>query len=511
MPLTQATLTEPLSYEWEPMGYNWEPMSHGCFRLLYVKPSRDPTSRIDAELRVHHIDDDLMYHTLSYHWGAPHERELTSRVYTPVGTIPITSKVEDILRVFRSYPGMIDQLKSPQGQNHAVGRAIWLDAVCIDQTNVQERQCQVAMIGKIYSRSQMLLIWLGHFLPLNETRSLVAASHDDYQSMVEPLREHPYFTRLWPVQEIIRTEPMSRRRVLLEYGFMSQAAVFRLLLRFRPTMDYQSGRERHNRCSLLDNLRKYHRLECTDPRDRVFSLISISDDAVLRQNPLSADYGSSFSTIYQHLASLYVVSPNHYVYLLACATAFRDSDSTVRKHRRDWPSWVPRWHLGARFTSENHMRTLIWSHCCSRARGQIQVCGVPDRCWGESSYAPVLMHDRRIKVSGWLIRSTLCDVDSDDCTCPFHTVQAFAKEAFNSDVDIQLRPDQRILLLEQSYLGFVLDKTDEPTTYTLSSCCFFISGFTVSESTGSIVRRTRLQSALTQIVGSLREQSIYIC
>ncbi|KAE9368089.1 HET-domain-containing protein, partial [Stipitochalara longipes BDJ] len=38
---------------------------------------------------------------------------------------------------------------------------IWIDAICINQTNVTERNQQVQQMDRIYSRAMKVLIWLG--------------------------------------------------------------------------------------------------------------------------------------------------------------------------------------------------------------------------------------------------------------------------------------------------------------------------------------------------------------
>ena len=38
---------------------------------------------------------------------------------------------------------------------------IWLDAVCIEQTNLDERAEQVRIMTQIYGHAEMLYIWLG--------------------------------------------------------------------------------------------------------------------------------------------------------------------------------------------------------------------------------------------------------------------------------------------------------------------------------------------------------------
>jgi hypothetical protein len=40
-------------------------------------------------------------------------------------------------------------------------RVLWIDAICIDQTNIQERNHQVASMAEIYESCQRVIVWLG--------------------------------------------------------------------------------------------------------------------------------------------------------------------------------------------------------------------------------------------------------------------------------------------------------------------------------------------------------------
>ena len=40
-------------------------------------------------------------------------------------------------------------------------RTYWIDAICIDQSNVQERNHQVQLMKVIYSQAESVSIWLG--------------------------------------------------------------------------------------------------------------------------------------------------------------------------------------------------------------------------------------------------------------------------------------------------------------------------------------------------------------
>lgn len=40
-------------------------------------------------------------------------------------------------------------------------RTLWIDVICIDQSNVSEKEQQIPLMGNIYSKSQGILVWPG--------------------------------------------------------------------------------------------------------------------------------------------------------------------------------------------------------------------------------------------------------------------------------------------------------------------------------------------------------------
>ena len=40
-------------------------------------------------------------------------------------------------------------------------RILWIDAICIDQSNPDERNHQVQMMSRVYTRAQQVCVWLG--------------------------------------------------------------------------------------------------------------------------------------------------------------------------------------------------------------------------------------------------------------------------------------------------------------------------------------------------------------
>lgn len=83
------------------------------------------------------------YETVSYVWGDASQRE---PIYLCGKAIEIPISAMSVLRRFRLT---------------TADRLLWIDAVCINQTDMSERSQQVAMMAEIYSGAAHGLIWLG--------------------------------------------------------------------------------------------------------------------------------------------------------------------------------------------------------------------------------------------------------------------------------------------------------------------------------------------------------------
>jgi hypothetical protein len=106
----------------------------------------------------------------------------------------------------------------------AHSKPLWIDALCIDQFNIQERNSQLALMGQIYSNAHVI-IWLGEFgsdptfrfLPRRFTRDLLSVSSsvayeaphlDGYGVSLAALRfiiANQWFERCWTLQEMVLT------------------------------------------------------------------------------------------------------------------------------------------------------------------------------------------------------------------------------------------------------------------------------------------------------------------
>ncbi|KAK0736757.1 heterokaryon incompatibility protein-domain-containing protein, partial [Apiosordaria backusii] len=117
--------------------------SKNQFRLMYLKPlSNDPTV-IHCTVRAVPLDSAPPYEALSYVWGS----QTRSRPIN-VNGVEIRSK--------KSLYTALHDLAPDEGV-----RILWADAICIDQTNDEEKVHQVGLMRQIYRNATAVLAFLG--------------------------------------------------------------------------------------------------------------------------------------------------------------------------------------------------------------------------------------------------------------------------------------------------------------------------------------------------------------
>jgi hypothetical protein len=99
-------------------------------------------SRIQCELRHEQIKD-ARYDALSYTWG---DATITKIVLLNGHVFRVTAGLEQALRY----------LRLPNEK-----RTLWIDAICINQDDVNERNGQVKMMYHIYRKAQAVRAWIG--------------------------------------------------------------------------------------------------------------------------------------------------------------------------------------------------------------------------------------------------------------------------------------------------------------------------------------------------------------
>jgi hypothetical protein len=145
-------------------------------RVLIISPA--PKGRLPISCRMGTIRIDTGLHdALSYSWGmnADGDAALSHTILINVHTVAVTQNLfEGLLRI----------------RDELCPIPLWVDAVCINQDDVTERNAQVARMADIYSHAGTVRVWLGEgrteaedvemFQFLSRVATHFGMSNDDY-------------------------------------------------------------------------------------------------------------------------------------------------------------------------------------------------------------------------------------------------------------------------------------------------------------------------------------------
>ncbi|KIM99916.1 hypothetical protein OIDMADRAFT_166048 [Oidiodendron maius Zn] len=186
--------------------FTYSPLDHSIdsIRLLILQPAEDPSALICCKLQDATFAERPKYEALSYTWGSETARQ----------TISINGQQFD---VGRNLFDALQHLRDPLEE-----RSLWVDAICINQSNVPEKSHQISIMPFIYIRARTVLVWLG--VPENSAANqrnwemtfgkvsdVVASDQNDI--LLHTLCENPYWRRVWIVQEV----GLAKRR-LVHFG-----------------------------------------------------------------------------------------------------------------------------------------------------------------------------------------------------------------------------------------------------------------------------------------------------
>ena len=334
------------------------PLEAGQVRLLHLKATPDPDI-VEFSLSVRSLDDDdVRFEALSYTWGDCSDLHSVS---CQGATIQVT----------RNLLGALRQLKHASRD-----RTFWIDAVCINQGDEEEKSVQVAMMRDIYRKADGVVIWLGEVADgtpgawklLHHLAWIVGkAAPEDWEkpASVEDLRSlglptgagsewealeaifwRQWFTRVWIIQEIslARKASVHCGQFNMPWDWFTSAVGYLHSRRFNQltaceldmtpalSLSYiarqvHDGGGTHDLVPLLAASR---RSVATDPRDHVYGLLGMVADHQM----LVPDYTLPAAETYRRLTSM----------LLSEGLDVLSLKGDVRWNRQEGlPSWVPDW------------------------------------------------------------------------------------------------------------------------------------------------------------------------
>lgn len=149
----------PLSGADNSIEYVYAPLDQALPSIRLVEIKSDLSSDGLVQCNLIHTTTRAVYDCLSYVWGDPE----------PAQHILVDG------RRFRVRQNLFDFLDMARGKTRGM-RQLWVDALCIDQNNILERNHQVQQMGKVYAHASKVFIWLGkHAGYANTLRAMKAA------------------------------------------------------------------------------------------------------------------------------------------------------------------------------------------------------------------------------------------------------------------------------------------------------------------------------------------------
>ncbi|MCJ1477094.1 hypothetical protein MMC13_005765 [Lambiella insularis] len=303
------------------------------------------------------------YNALSYNWGSPNK---TGHIILNGHLFSVTKNLEIALRQFRQIAA-----------NTVPHTKWWIDAICINQDDVLERNSQVSLMCQIYKKADHVSIWLGeeaddsslalHTIvqlsqPSKRAPGEALTQSNPTVSADEKLRcwralwalyQRPWFERAWVRQEVALSQNHTvycgaysckfgcLKTATLYLDYVYNVVMYRPIplvkstLGARPYEKLNSILELASRTSagaryaeLADLLTQTRNCQATDLRDKVFSVLGLAD---LEKYHLQADYRLPLTEVFISTTRCVIEASKRVDILRCCQSSAPD----------ELPSWVP--------------------------------------------------------------------------------------------------------------------------------------------------------------------------
>ncbi|KAL8663602.1 MAG: hypothetical protein Q9168_008070 [Polycauliona sp. 1 TL-2023] len=357
--------------------------SSPTFKVLKILPTTTQSNDIICEISWEVLYEAPEYEALSYTWGTTtQDQPIQIRSTSPKPK----SEIFHITKHLRAALVYLRQSNAP--------RTVWIDQLCIDQNNIDEKNTQVKLMADIYQRAKRTVVWLGeldisdmdrdaiisatermNFRPIEREYStpedqmilkdlIGFGAQDDTDDsgqrrrhILAGLLNRPWFTRTWVYQEVV----VAKSGVVLCGSLEMDMDIFINLLDGVCDLDFQEVGEaasimhasrgykpmfaiREARFEARNGLSSSKKsrwlstiwqamgnLDATNPRDKVYAFLAFADST--DENRISPSYGDSTESVYADatVRSIYSVGS-----LDVLELAVKSAESSP-----DLPSWVP--------------------------------------------------------------------------------------------------------------------------------------------------------------------------
>jgi hypothetical protein len=191
--------------------YTYAPLIHPLdIRFVILHPAAF-SSQIEINIVNTNLRRKQRFEALSYTWGDECRLRPIPIQGVKRQVVHITENLEAALRHLR-YTNRI--------------RLLWIDALCINQKDLQERSLQVLRMGDIFGRASNVCIWLGEAADRSD-EAMDFVEQVSHLGKLDRLIKDPTLVRAWQALAILmRRSWFSRRWVIQEVAYARKATVY---------------------------------------------------------------------------------------------------------------------------------------------------------------------------------------------------------------------------------------------------------------------------------------------
>ncbi len=381
-------------------------------RLLRLHPAPETYNSVQCTLVAFTLDETPEYEALSYIWGDPGEHG--HEIFVDQSPFVVRQNLGNAMKRMR---------------DESQGRWIWIDAICINMSDLAERNAQISSMRTIFSKASQVIVWLGEPSP-RDLSAIETLKHPEFldnfnvkmhTKIIKGLSlgarsawmtillkqtelytrnlDHLWFTRVWAVQEYVLAQ-----KVVFQWGstildsieltdnvncivnaissftrveqqqeeagmIMNHLRGFRYFSWVKRTWDKNA----EDITAFARVVATAQELYATDPRDKVFGLLALAPSYL--RDSYRPDYASTVDDVYLRFALA--------MSLTTRVKAVVDSIEQIDLSNGDTvvPDWLPGWidELSLRVSDLLREPTLITGTIQSAVVECLEIVAINER------------------------------------------------------------------------------------------------------------------------------------
>lgn len=316
---------------------------------MILLPASSHDADIHCELKTVSLSEYPNFEALSYTWGS-------------IGKADEIRLDGHKFQVWENAAAALRRLRLPKKARH-----LWIDAICINQDDLQERSEQVLLMQRIYGQAEQVCVWLGELtdggiIGMKELQNKVwsvgwhqfkidrkygkptlpwteqfttskgimnrsALVEEQSNGEVREILDRPWWRRTWIIQEAVLAQ-----KIIIMCGsetttWESIDAFFRRIVwttdrmevfglpvhekdffpdrLYRTTSDFrEKWHSSPESVKLLDVLYRFRQLECSNASDKIYGFLGIIPEVV--SMGLVPDYRSTVADVYWQFSQQHI-------------------------------------------------------------------------------------------------------------------------------------------------------------------------------------------------------------